>query len=355
LAYLEQFKDRARAVVQRKRVRFVLSAEESDRLFQLILKGRKTSRFDWLTLGLSLLPKAIQSRPATGALYLNVGHTGLDEPSLPQWVWKNELRAVYLVHDLIPLTHPQFCRAGEGSKHAKRMESILSSASGVIANSQATLTDLQRFARQCGRRVPPNIVSLIAGDQVRRNQPPMRLDRPYFVVVGTIEARKNHMLLLEVWRKLVCELGDAAPKLVIIGQRGWEVEPVLAILDNLADLEGYIIEMNKCDDEEMAGLIVGARAVLLPSFVEGFGLPVVEALQLSTPVIASDLPVYRELAANVPTYLDPGDRGSWLKVIKDFLTDSSERRRQLTAMADFQPPTWRSHFCQIEQWLGQIK
>jgi glycosyltransferase involved in cell wall biosynthesis len=174
------------------------------------------------------------------------------------------------------------------------------------------------------------------------------------MVIGTIEARKNHMLLLEIWRKLVRELGGSTPMLVIVGQRGWQAGPVLAILDNLAELEGHVVEMSSCDDEEMATLIAGARAVLMPSFVEGFGLPVVEALQNSTPVLASDLPVYRELALDIPTYLDPGDQDSWLKAIKDFLSDGAERKRQMSAMAGFRPPTWPAHFNQIEQWLARI-
>lgn len=64
----------------------------------------------------------------------------------------------------------------------------------------------------------------------------------YFVVLGTIEPRKNHLLLLQVWRQLIEELGLAAPRLVIIGQRGWECEQVVDLLDRCEVLRGVVLE-----------------------------------------------------------------------------------------------------------------
>src|SRR6185369_7849581 len=120
-----------------------------------------------------------------------------------------------------------------------------------------------------------------------------------------------------------------APMLVIIGQRGWEAEHVLAMLDRAPSLQGHVLELNNASDSELAGYIAGARALLMPSFVEGFGIPVVEALQLGTPVIASDLQVFREIAGDIPHYLDSSDGAGWERAIGEFLTDGQERRRQL--------------------------
>ena len=104
------------------------------------------------------------------------------------------------------------------------------------------------------------------------------------------------------------KVGDQAPDLIIIGQRGWEASEAIAMLDEPGPLQGHVHELGRCTDKEMGDLLTGARAMLMPSFVEGFGLPIVEALQLGVPVIASDLPVFRELAGGILTYLDPGDR-----------------------------------------------
>ena len=95
----------------------------------------------------------------------------------------------------------------------------------------------------------------------------------------------------------------------------------------------------------------GARALLMPSFAEGFGLPVVEALQLSTPVIASNLPVFREIGDDIPLLLDPGDAGAWLAAVRALCDDGVERARQMAAMPAFRAPGWSDHFAGIEAWL----
>jgi glycosyltransferase involved in cell wall biosynthesis len=92
----------------------------------------------------------------------------------------------------------------------------------------------------------------------------------------------------------------------------------------------------------------------MPSFVEGFGLPVIEALQLGTPVVASDLPVYRELVGDIPTYADPLDEPGWERTIMDYMGDSPERARQVEAIQHYKPPDWQSHFTRIENWLSEL-
>ena len=113
-------------------------------------------------------------------------------------------------------------------------------------------------------------------------------------------------------------------------------------------------ELGRCDDATMLATIDQARAVLLPSFIEGFGIPLVEALQRGTPVIASDLPVFHEIAGEIPLYLDPLDGQRWETAICDFLTDSPERQRQLAAIPDFRPHSWEDHFNRVEVWLSEL-
>ena len=259
---------------------------------------------------IAILPSG-RSVEERGELYLNIGHTGLDEVSLPTWIERNRLRAIYFVHDLIPLSHAKFCRRGEREKHKRRVDNILSSAAGVIGNSQATTDDLAAYAAKRRMPMPPSVAAPIAGGPLPIGVTPMVLDRPYFITVGTIEGRKNHALLLRIWQRLAQRLGSKTPLLLIVGQRGWEAAEALAMLDGCAALRDHVHELGRCEDRELANYIAGARALLMPSFVEGFGLPVAEALQLGTPVIASGLAVYREFAGEIPSYLDPIDAAGW--------------------------------------------
>jgi len=354
LAYLEHFGARAQAVVQKCGFHLIVSPKHSDRLFTLLRTGGPEFKGKLLRMPPAMLLKHAASGGCAGKIYLNIGHTGLNEPTLPYWVKRNRLKAVYLIHDLIPIANPEFCREGEAEKHAQRMRNVLKSASGIIGNSQSTLDELAAFAKANGLSMPARIAAWISGYPIPETAPQAGMDRPYFVTVGTIEGRKNHILLLQLWRQLVLRLGSKAPRLIIVGQRGWEAEHALAMLDRCDILRGHVREMARCDDDALARLVKGARAVLMPSFAEGFGLPVVEALQLGTPVIASDLPVFREIAGDIPTYLSPIDGIGWEQAILGFLGDSPERQRQIADMAGFTASGWPSHFAQVESWLKTL-
>ncbi len=354
LAYLEHFGPRARAVVQRKGVNLTFSAASSRKLFAILLAGTQDCRRQMVQFAARAALTFATGKPPAGAVYLNVGHTGLDEPSLPAWIADHRLKAVYLVHDLIPITHPQFCRDGEDAKHLRRMTNVLASASGIIANSQHTASEMQALATRLAMPMPATLVAWLSGDALRRSAMPAHRGRPYFLVLGTIEGRKNHRLLLNVWRELVERMGDAAPKLVIVGGRGWKAEEVTRQLDDLGPLQGHVEENERCSDDQLARLMAGARALLMPSFAEGYGLPVFEALELGTPVIAADLPVYREVVGSIPDYLSPNDVKGWSAAILDLMRDEPRRSEQMARMSGFKAPDWRAHFAAVERWLEQI-
>ena len=175
------------------------------------------------------------------------------------------------------------------------------------------------------------------------------------MVLGTIEPRKNHLLLLHVWRQIVAELGEAAPQLVVIGQRGWECEQVVDLLDRCTALQGHVTELPRCGDQELATWLAHAQALLFPSFTEGFGMPLVEALTLGVPVIASDLPVFREVAGGIPDYLDPIDGLGWYQRVLGYLAVGGPMRcAQRVRMEGFRAPTWGEHFTVVESLLDRV-
>lgn len=354
LAYAERFADRSCAAIQRKASRRILSPALSDELFALLTGNRQHFRRRLS----NLLVRALGDRGGVGdgrsRIFLNVGHTGLDAPGLSEWLAERRLRAVFMIHDLIPISHPEFCRAGELDRHRLRMDNALRSAAGIIANSAATAAALADYAGERGLIVPPHVTAWIAGpDPVARPMPSV-LDRPWFVSLGTIEGRKNHVLLLHLWRRLAKRLGERTPLLILIGQRGWEAQAAFAMLDRQPDIAAHVRELNQCSDAELAGYLAGARALLMPSFVEGFGLPVVEAMQQGTPVIASDLPVFREIAGDVPLYCDPLDGPAWERAVLQYMTECSDRTRQIEATAGYVAPDWPTHFATVERWLETL-
>lgn len=235
------------------------------------------------------------------------------------------------------------------------MLTVLKTGAGVICNSQVTAVELADFAAAERIAMPPSVVAWLGTDPlpaVFHHQPP---GRPSFVTLGTIEGRKNHLLLLDVWHRLIARLGERAPRLLIIGQRGWEADAVFRRLDEDESLRGHVEELGRCTDAEIAAHLAAARALLFPSFAEGYGLPLIEALAAGVPVIASDLPVFRELCGTIPTYLDPRDEDGWEAAILDYAQpESVARAAQCRRMEGFHAPDWAAHFAIVEAWLRKL-
>ena len=356
LAYLEQYRAEAQAVVQWRGFRRILTEAASDRLFALLVSPGRNVRRD---LALFLGREQVRPDPRLRGgdrLYLNVGHTALQKPGYVEWTRTAGVRPIYMIHDLIPITHPEYCRAGEAERHALRVGNMLASAAGIIANSQATLDSLAAFAKDVSMPTPATIAAPLGtnlkhgGDDAATTP-----ERATFVMLGTIEARKNHLLLLQIWARLVREHGDRAPRLLVIGQRGWECEQVFGLLDRSELLRGAVVEIGGCSDAELDGHLRGARALLFPTLVEGYGLPLIEALALGTPVIASDLPVFHEVGQQVPDFIDPLDGPAWHLAVLDYArTDSPMRQIQLARLAHFRTPRWIDHFARVDAWLGSL-
>ena len=193
--------------------------------------------------------------------------------------------------------------------------------------------------------MPDLIVSPIAGQALR---PEVRTgSEPYFLCVGTIEPRKNHALLFDVWRDLAARMGERTPRLVIVGQSG----PMSgAILDPAAEqqLAPHVELLEKCPDRDLADLMGNASGLLFPSLAEGFGLPLVEALQMGTPAIASDIPIFREIGQGIPTFLGVEDREGWVKAVLDHASARVSADTSAERAARFAAPEWSDHFKTVE-------
>jgi glycosyltransferase involved in cell wall biosynthesis len=254
------------------------------------------------------------------------------------------------VHDAIPAEFPEYARPGGAEKHERRLRNAAALADGILVNSHATAASLERFL---GKRRPPLLVAPLGVEPRFAGAVPEVRDRPYFLCLGTIEPRKNHLLLLHVWRSLAGE-GDA-PRLILVGRRGWENENVVDMLERSTAIGGLVEEAGRVGDARLAGVVAGARAVLMPSFAEGFGLPMAEALAAGVPVIASDLPALRETGGGVPDYLDPLDGPGWRQAIRDYAAPGSPRRAaQLERLQGWSPPGWDAHFAAVLPFLDRI-
>ena len=286
--------------------------------------------------------------------YLHVSHINLHNPARLRWMKASRiLRSMFLVHDLIPLSHPEYFLPGEDLRHRTRMETIARQADIVIFNSRATQTAWDDFVTAHHLPRPQGtVIPLGTEDVFLRAGPVMHSDVPYFVVVGTLESRKSLSFLLHVWKAWIQASPIPRARLVIIGRRGRHSENTTDLLDRSAPLAQTVVEMGELADTGLAILLRGARALLAPSLIEGFGLPIAEALGLGVPVIASDIPAHREVGRECAEYLDPLDGPAWFQAIDDYAESSCLRRDAMRqAGLGYQAMTWKEHLRVVQDIL----
>ncbi|QMT61597.1 glycosyltransferase [Legionella sp. PC997] len=352
-AYLKHYQDSAGGVIYYFGRLWILSEKESKYLFHSLLSDRlKRSRLYAFIIQVVL--RSFFEKKRDGILLL-LGHSNLERPRYAKAIERIGLTPIFFIHDLIPITHPEYCRAGEKEKHIKRMIHALSLGKGIIVNSQDTYNALFKFALSLEKKLPALCIAALGVDLP---PPPLcsrTLESPYFVMLGTIEPRKNHLMILYVWQNLIDRLGSNAPKLIIIGRRGWECEHITRMIDSCTKLRGFVFEWNQCSDQKLSSCLQHAQALLFPSFVEGYGLPLIEALNAGVPVIASTTPALIEIGKNIPEYLDPLDTVQWMNTILNYAhSNSTLRQKQKSRLIGYKAPSWRKHFLSVEHFIKSI-
>ncbi|EPX82339.1 Glycosyl transferase, group 1 [Salipiger mucosus DSM 16094] len=284
------------------------------------------------------LARTLKAQLPEGIAYINTGHTNLTDRTVAALKGIPGARISVLLHDTIPLDFPEYAAEGVPERFRAFLELAGAEASLLICNSHVTEADVQRLLAPQGLH-PETVVAPLGLDRPQPGRAPRGpwTGKPFFVVLGTIEPRKNHALLLDIWER---ERPEA--HLLICGTRGWNNADVFARLDR--GIPG-VHERPGCSDAEVFALLADSAGLLFPSHAEGYGLPPLEAAALGVPVVASDLPVVHETLGDIPVYAAVTDRYRWIETIKRL---TEEHRAAPDTRDDraggFAPPTWDSHF-----------
>ena len=289
-------------------------------------------------------------------VYVQVSPHHLTRQTLVRRILRRErARFLCMVHDLIPIEFPEYARPSGAALHRRRMETVVACADAVIVNSAATGRSLRPWIERSGRAIATHVALLGTEVLPAAAASSTSAERPTFVCLGTIEPRKNHLLLLHLWRHMAETMpARDVPRLVIVGRRGWENEQVVDMLERCPALKGHVEEINGCSDKRMAALLASARALLMPSFAEGFGMPVAEALSLGVPAICSDLAALREVGGNTPDYLDPLDGPGWQAMILDHARSGPAHAAQKARLGQWHKPLWTEHMDIVEKAISGL-
>ncbi|MGH6818759.1 MAG: glycosyltransferase family 4 protein [Methylovirgula sp.] len=261
---------------------------------------------------------------------------------------------IVVIHDLIPITHPQFT----GHDFVDEYRQVLRLPAHFIVTTSFSAGELEATRKNLG--APPAAVSVIPlahefpGSP--RNATPLGPPRElkdlagcaFVLCVGTVEVRKNHLLLLSVWGELEAELGERLPKLVIAGRRGWKAQAVLRKLD--APPRG-IVFAEAPNDEALGWLYSACLFTIFPSLLEGWGLPVGESLWFGKSCAASDASPIPAVGGDLCVYFDPHEPAA-IKAAVRRLLDPDIRRSFEKKIKAAKLRTWAEVVSDIERILA---
>ena len=220
-------------------------------------------------------------------------------------VKKRGVTVIAVIYDLIPITHPQFCDDFLVEVFKKWFFNSLKYVDGYIAISNTVKKDLRNFLiDEFGEKTKDKKFDyfLLGSDfnhnkktisSVRDELKSIFMDRGTYLMVSTVEPRKNHKYLLDVFDKLWNNGVDV--NLCIVGRIGWKVEDTVNRIKGHKLLNKKLFLWSDLNDDELLYCYEKSKMLLFSSVVEGFGLPIVESLTNALPVLASDIPIHREI------------------------------------------------------------
>ena len=275
---------------------------------------------------------------------------------------ERRMRFALLVYDLVPLRRPEWCDRGIINSFVDWHKSVLPLADQIFAISRATAADVTAWAGELGMALHNPVRAVPMGTGLNHGRgdaaPAAHLPPPgsYVLFVSTIEARKNHALLLRVWRRLLAELPHAqVPTLVFAGRVGWLVADLMQQLDNAGWLDGKIRLVRDPTDAELVALYRDCRFTLFPSLFEGWGLPVSESLALGRPCIASDRTSLPEAGGELARYFDPENLDDACRTIRAVIEDPAGLEAWRAQVArEFRHVPWEDSAAIIRRTLGAL-
>lgn len=241
---------------------------------------------------------------------------------------RNNFTVVDYIHDIIPVTEKNLFDISEFKfKHLIRQAFQFSDA--IMTPSKKTVDDIINYIISDDDIKVGKSLKLgfnyhgadFANKQIGKNSDRLCdvLDKTYFLMVGNVEIRKNHLFVLNAFEKLWSQGIDVT--LCIAGRIGWKIDPFLAKLKNHPERDKRLFFINGPTDGELAHLYTNAYCLIFASMGEGFGLPIVEAAHYKVPLLLSDITIFREIAGQHARYFSLEDESYLVKAIIDFHRD----------------------------------
>ena len=267
-------------------------------------------------------------------------------------------RLVQVVYDLIISLQPQLHHPSLFTPYTQNMFNTIASSDLLLPISKSSERDLKAFCKQLNLKLPKTEVIRL-GDEIVHDtddilvKPDKRIKDKFIACIGTIEIRKNHMLLYYAY-KLGLEKGMDLPQLVLVGSRGWLSGDLQYLIDNAPMIKDKIIILDYVNDAGLECVYKNCLFTVYPSMYEGWALPVAESLAYGKMCIASRSSSIPEIAGDLIDYFSPYSADECLQKLMTY-QNKVERDKKVALLAkNYRPTTWQETAEDVFQRLSNL-
>lgn len=262
------------------------------------------------------------------------------------------LKISLFIHDLIQIRNPEYVDRVATNRFEETFLDVLAEVTLLLTNSDFVRDDVKDYIQtRLNLHIPVESVKLPTelpqAHYEYKNIRKELLDiskENYVLYVSTIEIRKNHILLLKTWGKLLQDKNIKVPNLVFVGKWGWKTDELEAYMETCNGLEKWLFIFNNISDEELSFLYKNCLMTAYTSFAEGWGLPVGESLAYGKACVASDTTSIPEVGGDCVEYIDPSSLQKTYEVFRSLFSDYGKIKKiEEKVRNEFKIRTWEKY------------
>lgn len=272
---------------------------------------------------------------------------------------------VSTVYDVIQHKMKFLFPEGVGEQFAVNCQKIISISDMVITCSEQSKVDIVDFCLETQTPLCPLSVFRLGDEAVyvdadddpqlqREGLSDLARDDKFVMFVSTIDVRKNHSLLLMLWKGLISEYGDSVPKLVLVGNIGWRGEEAVNIIKHNPELKGKVLMLHGIQDSTLDWLYKNCLFTVFPSRYEGWGLPVAESCRYGKFCLSSNAGSLPEVAPGCAEYIDPLDCIAWYKALQTYCFEPDVLAEKTNLAKNYHPTNWYQTAQQVIKSIENI-
>lgn len=263
---------------------------------------------------------------------------------------------IHVVHDMVPVVCPQCVVEDLSEVFAAYKDKIFRIADGLMINSKSSKKDAIAFMKQRGIKVPDSIVFRLADERLESAKPeavPGLKPDKFLLSFGTVEGRKNHMLLYYVYKQATRE-GIDLPKMVIAGRRGWLIDDLFYMIDRDPEVRDKFVILDGVPNTQRSWLFEYCLFTVWTSFYEGWGMPVAESLTYGKLCLSSDTASMPEIGGDLVEYFSPFNSKECLRLIQKYLDTSTREAKEKRIRKEYTVTTWRDMYRTMSEFIDKV-